>query len=412
MPFVSLSFKIHLPYRLRKTGGEASYRGHYFDDTAAKQAADHLAEECWLPANKILAAQIKKYAGRFKVAFSMSGTTIELLNKLRPDVIRSFRKLADSGCVEFFAETSHHSVSWLYSKNEFRNQVEQHHKLVRETFGIEPVIFRNTELLYSNELAVCIKEMGYKGIFCEGHERILQGRAVNQVYVAPGNDDFPVLLRNEQLSNDIAFRFDDPHWNEQPLTADKFASWIHSQEEGVSNVFLDYETFGVHKKPASGILAFLQHLPEAIIKDERSGFVTPGEATEKFYPAGLYDVPGTVSWKDTDKSCCVWNGNAMQHNALRKVYGLEAMVRQSGIPGAVESWQRLQSTDFFCNMCRNDPGEGGCRSSNPYMDASIAYQHYMEILTDFEIMLIRKGLTDIRTAYNKDNTALVHSTLF
>lgn len=413
MPSVSLNFKIHTPYFLQNTGKDVSCCSMYFDDMAAQKMINKLADESWLPANKILLSQLKKQQGRFKVAFSISGTAIELLKKFRPDVIRSFKKLVATRYVEFFAETSHNSLSWLYSRNEFRKQVEIHHNLVKETFGAEPKIFRNTELIYNNELAVYVKEMGYQAVFCEGLERILQGRSCSQVYAAPGNEDFPVLLRNVRLSDDIAFRFDDPTWNEQPLTADKFATWIHQQENaGITNIFFDYETFGVHKKAESGIFSFLEHLPSAILNNEDWNFVTPSEAVEQFYPKDIYDVPVTISWEDKRKECCVWSENAMQHNALRKIYSLEHMVKQSCIPGALECWQRLQSADFFYYMCSERPDNDAYKVMNPFLNATAAYQQFMEVVTDFEIKLIQKGLSDIRTTYKKSISDTIHSTLF
>lgn len=403
MPSVSLSFKVHIPYLLKQAGQEYSGAASYFDDAAAKKTIDHLADEAWLPANKILLAQTRKHEDRFKVAFSISSTAIELLQQFRPDVIRSFRKLAATGCVEFFAETSHNSLSWLYSKNEFRAQVRQHHQLIKETFGMEPLVFRNTELIYNNELAAFIAAMGYKGIMCEGLGRILQGRNCNQVYAAPGLDDFPVLLRNVRLSDDVAFRFDDPTWNEQPLTAEKFASWIHSQENScITNIFFNYETFGVYKKAATGIFEFLEHLPAAVLNNENWRFATPSESVYSCYPKDIYNVPSAISWEGKEKECCVWSDNTMQHNALKKIYSLERMVKQSGVPGALECWQRLLSADYFYYMCSSGrPEDDAYKLMNPFSTAAAAYQQYMNVLTDFEIKLIRKGLTDIRASYSR-----------
>lgn len=413
MPSVSLSFKIHIPYHLQKTGKDSTCCSMYFDDIAASKTVNELADTSWLPANKILLGQIKKQEGRFSVAFSISSTAIELIKKFRPDVIRSFRKLVATGCVEFFAETSHNSLSWLYSKNEFRKQVALHNEMIKETFGAEPKVFRNTELIYHNELAVHAREMGYAGVFCEGLDRILHGRTSNRVYAAPGNGDFPLLLRNVGLSDDIAFRFDDPTWNEQPLTAEKYASWIHQQQDAdITNIFFDYETFGVYKKESSGIFAFLEHLPAAILGDDSYSFVTPSEAVEKFYPKDVYHVPATISWEDKERECCVWSENAMQHNALRKIYSLEQMVKQSALPGAVECWQRLLSADFFYYMCGDRPDKDAYKLMNPYADASAAFRQYMDVVTDFEIKLIREGLTEIKTSYKKTISDNIHSTLF
>ncbi|MEP7111550.1 MAG: polysaccharide deacetylase family protein, partial [Ferruginibacter sp.] len=182
---------------------------HCYEDAAADEhTINILSDECYLPANEIILSLIAKHKGRFKVSYSISGTTLELFQKYRPDAINSFQQLVATGCVEVLAETYYHSLSFLHSKNEFQRQVRKHHKLVEKLFGVSPSVFRNTELIYNNELAKIIGEMGYKGILCDGNESILQGRQVNQVYSVPGNETVGLLLRNASLSDDIAFRFD------------------------------------------------------------------------------------------------------------------------------------------------------------------------------------------------------------
>ena len=301
MPSVSLGFKVHIPYRLKRfIPGEVGTYGNWFDEQAGKEAVDKLSDECYLPANRIIHSLIKQHNSDFKIAFSFSGTALELLQRHRPDVLRSFSQLVNTGCVEIFSETYYHSLSWLYSKNEFKRQVRKHDDLIKLVFGIEPAVFRNTELIYSNELARFIADLGYKGILCEGLERILKGRTPNQIYAAPDpdgyQDDFGLLLRNVRLSDDIAFRFDDPTWNEQPLTADKYAQWLHDQKENMCNInlFFDYETFGIHKKHSSGIFEFLKHLPAAILANKDWKFTTPSGALESCYPKDIYNVPKII----------------------------------------------------------------------------------------------------------------------
>lgn len=399
MPSVNLSFKIHIPYRLQKI--DTSYLGYgkYFDSDANKKAVDTFSDECFLPANEILLSQLKIHQGKFKISFSISGTAVELLQEYRPDVIKSFKQLVKTGCVEFYAETYYNSLSWLYSKEEFKRQIQKHHELVKDLFGVEPMVFRNTELIYNNDLSKFISELGYKGILCEGLERILNGRTANQTYAAPGSGDFGLLLRNVRLSDDIAFRFDDPNWNEQPLTAEKYAGWLHNQDKNTCNVnlFFDYETFGIHKKTGTGIFKFLEHLPSHILADEKWTFATPAEVLDSCYPMDIYNVPQTISWEDKEKECCVSCENRMQNNTLRKIFSIEKMVHQSNIPGALECWGRLQGADHFYYMC-NDRGDSNntYRMLNPFGTVEEAYENYKNAVTDFEIKLIRKGLDDIK----------------
>lgn len=416
MPFISLSFKVHIPYRLQKIDpvriGSAS---NYFDTKANKAAADKFADECYLPANNILLSLIKKHRGKFKVSFSISGTAIEILQEHRPDVIRSFKLLANTGCVEFFAENYYNSLSWLHSKYEFLRQVEKHHELIKEIFGVEPKIFRNTELIYCNQLARFIATTGYKGIFCEGLDRILNRRTPNQVYATPGNGDFAVLLRNVRLSDDIAFRFDDETWNEQPLTAHKYASWIHNQRdrEGTTNLFFDYETFGIHKKPQTGIFDFLEHLPGAILNSETWSFVTASEAVDKSYPKDIYDVPRPISWEDKEKENCISTENMMQNNTLHKIYSLETMVKNSDMPGVLERWSRLQSADHFYYMCRDGRTANDIYCSlNPFATAEEAYENYKNTVMDFEIKIIQQGLSKIKESGNHAHISNLYSSIF
>lgn len=400
MPSVSLSFKVHIPYPLRKMSPGAVYISDYSGRSESCEALNKLATESWLPANRLLLALIRKYEGKFRIAFSISAVTLELLQEYRPDVVRSFKRLAATGCVEFFAETSHNTLCWLYSKNEFRQQVEKHHQLISTLFGQEPSVFRNTELIYQNELASLIAGLGYKGILCEGQDSILKGRNCNDIYASPGNGDFSVLLRNTRLSNDLAFHFDDPAWNEAPLTAEKFAGWIHGQENiNCINLFLDYSTFGIHKKKGTGIFAFLEHLPSAILSHHQWRFVTPSEAVDSFYPKDLYDAPEIISWYEKGMGGFVWEENAMQHNALRKIYSLEAMVKQNALPAATECWRRLLSVDHFLHLRKSNTENGnGEQSPESFTDPEEAFQQYMNIVTDFEIGLIKKGLKDIKAS--------------
>ena len=415
MPSVSLSFKVHIPYRLKKfTPGSVGVYDTWLDEQSCKAAVDKLSDECYLPANKIIYSLIKENKQNFKVAFSFSGTALELLQKHRPDVIRSFKQLVNTGCVEIFSETYYHSLSWLYSSTEFKRQIRQHDELIKLLFGEEPVIFRNTELIYNNDLAKFIAGLGYKGMLCEGLDRILKGRTPNQTYAAPGNGDFGLLLRNVRLSDDIAFRFDDLTWNEQPLTAEKYAGWLHNQKENVCNVnlFFDYETLGIHKKATSGIFEFLKHLPSAILADENWKFVTPSEALTNCYPKEIYDVPKTISWEDKDKESCVLAENAMQNNTLRKIYSLENMVRNSKMPGAMEWWGSLQSADHFYYMCNDGRTENDTyRLLNPFASGEEAFENYKNAVADFEIKLIQRGLNDIRNKKSASSLSKAFSTM-
>lgn len=394
MPSICLYFRVHQSYRLKKYQLRDIDVFHcYADPVADKEAIDRMADECYLPANRIVNKLIDECRGQFKVSYSLSGTLIGLLQKYRPDVIDSFQKLVATGCVEILAETYYHSLSSLHSPKEFQRQINKHSQTIKELFSVDTAIFRNTELIHCNQLAEQLAGMGFKGILCEGVERILQGRTPNQVYTNPGNNNIGLLLRNARLSDDIAFRFDDVNWTEHPLTAHKFANWIHTHPAGteVINLFMDYETFGIHKKENTGIFDFLKSLPAAVLKKDGFIFSTPSAVLENSYPKDIYNVSSTISWEDRAEDSCVWTENVMQHNTLKKIYSLEKMVMSSGCDKAVSKWGRLQSADHFYYM--SDENE---KYRNPFATAQEAFQNYINIIADFEISLIRKNLAQVK----------------
>ena len=406
MPSVSLYFRVHIPYRLKLFPKRTNAgTGTLFDLTANECAINKLADECYLPANKILQELIKSNKGKFNITFSISGTAIELLQQYRPDVLDSFKALADTGSVEFLAETYYNSLSWLHSKAEFKRQVEMHHKKIEQIFGSTPVVFRNTELIYNNELADFMTAMGYKGILCEGLESILNGRTPNQLYAAPGNNEIKIFLRNTRLSDDIAFRFDDATWNEQPLTAEKFAGWIHTHDENTSSIHLyfDYESFGVYKKADTGIFDFLKNLPAAVMANENWIFETPSALNNRDYPKDIFDAPQIISWQNKSPDNCIWSENAMQRSSIYKTYHIQNMVQKTNCANAMEYWGHLQSADhFFCMSEQRKMVNDVYFNLCPFTSADEAHQHYRNIITEFEIHLIQQGLEAFRTIRRKE----------
>jgi alpha-amylase len=413
MPSISFCFRVHQPYRLKKYEFKNIGLQHSYDDAAANAAAiNTVADECYLPANEIILSQIKKSDGKFRVAFSISGTVLELLQHYRPDVIDSFKKLIQTGCVEILAETYNNSLSWLHTKKEFTAQIEKHGLLVKELFNVQPLIFRNTELIYNNELANFIATAGYKGILCEGLNKILKGRTANQTYTAPGNGDFGLLLRNVELSDDIAFRFGEIGWSQHPLTAEKFAEWIHRHTSADTcniNMFFDYETFGIHKKKGTGIFDFLQHLPNAVLANPEFKFKTPTEALDNCYPKDVYDVSKTISWEDKTNDCCLWTDNVMQHNTIRKIYSLENMVLKSENEKTIDTWRKLQSADYFYFMSAHQRCEGDAyHLLNPFACPKEAYDTYNNILTDFEISIIKTGIKSTQVKFSNSPQSFLY----
>jgi alpha-amylase len=327
---------------------------------------------------------VKKYQGRLRFALSITGTLVDQLKQEHPEVIDVWQQLARTGCVEFLSETYYHSLAFLYSRDEFKEQVQMHMRTMRDLFGQRPRVFRNTELIYSNDLAKYLEELGgYIGVIAEGADHILGYRSPNQIYTAPGTRGMRLLLKNYRFSDDIAFRFSNRSWPLWPLTADKYVSWI-SQIEGkgsVCNLFMDYETFGEHQWAETGIFNFVRALPEEVFKAGNVDFRTPSECVEAFAPVGEYDVPHMISWADTERDLSAWVGNAMQSNALHEMYQLEARIKARGEGLLLADWRNLTTCDHFYYMCTKYFADADVHKYfNPYESPYDSYINFMNVL--------------------------------
>jgi alpha-amylase len=382
MASVSFYFQVHQPYRLRRFS--IFERGaDYFDERVNRELLAKIAAKCYLPANAVLYELIQRYEGRFRVAFSLTGVLLEQLRQYAPQVLKSFQRLAETGAVEFLSETYYHSLAFLYSRDEFAAQVRLHQALIEELFGQTPTVFRNTELIYNNELARAAADLGYQAVLCEGADHILGFRAPTFLYHPPGQPKVKLLLKNYRLSDDIAFRFSDRAWAEYPLTAEKFANWIHQVNGNgyVVNLFLDYETFGEHQWAETGIFEFLRHLPEAVLKIPDNDFKTPGECAQRFPSSGEYDVPHMISWADVERDLSAWLGNAMQSNALHELYRLEPAIKETGDETLLADWRKLQTSDHFYYMCTKYFADGTVHKYfNPYDSPYDSFINFMNVL--------------------------------
>ena len=410
MASVVFYFQIHQPFRLRKYSvfDEAPL---YFADAENRRICEKVAEKCYRPATGLLCDLVKRHEGRFKVAFSITGTALEQLGAWAPDVVESLRELVGSGRCELLGETYHHSLAFLYSRDEFWRQVDEHEAIIRDTFGVTPRVFRNTELIFNNDLA---REVGaatradaaprYDGLCCEGVDSILQGRSPNYLYTTPGGvvgreAPFALLLKNHRLSDDVAFRFGNRSWPEWPLTAETFAKWINAinGDGSVCNLFMDYETFGEHQWADTGIFEFLEALPDAVLRANpgHNDFATPSEALARYQPAGEYDAPHYTSWADTERDLSAWLGNAMQSSALHEIFKLEKDVMKRAAALAAEAdpqsaklardllgdWRKLTTSDHFYYMCTKFFADGDVHTYfNPYDSPYDSYINFMNVL--------------------------------
>lgn len=391
MKAVCLNFQVHQPIRLKKYRFfQIGNDYYYYDDFQNKYLLNRIADRCYLPMNKLLLELVTKHKGKFKVSFSVSGTAIEQFAQYNPEVLDSFRQLADTGHVEFLAETYYHSLSSLRSPSEFRGQVNEHIEALKKHIGYSPITFRNTEMIYSDAIADIVDDMGFDTMLTEGARHILGWKSPNYLYCYAGNPRLRLLLRNYKLSDDIAFRFSNQNWNEWPLTAEKFVYWMNSlpEKEEIINLFMDYETFGEHQLQETGIFDFFSALPDQIIRNSNYNFITPGEANELFQPVSSIHVEHPISWADEERDITAWLGNDLQKDAFEKLYALENELKTCSNPDLIKVWRNLQTSDHFYYMSTKWFSDGDVHKYfNPYGSPYEAYINYMNILSDFNIRL-------------------------
>lgn len=405
MPSVCFYFQVHQPFRIKHYSVFDIGKDHFYEDGEKnKWIMDKVSEKCYLPANKKMLELIKRHKGKFRISYSLSGTVIEQMELFRPDVLQSFVELAKTGCVEFLSETYFHSLSFLYNKEEFERQVKEHDQKIEQYFKQKPTVFRNTELIYNNELAAYIEKLGYKGILCEGVDRLLKEKHPNHLLKPTGTKSIKALLKNYRLSDDIAFRFSDKNWSEWPLHADTFASWVHkvAGTGDVINLFMDYETFGEHQWESTGIFDFMDHLPREILKHPDFGFMTPSQIVETYTPRGVYDAHEFISWADSERDLSAWLGNNMQQEALTKIYSISERVLGSGNKDLIDVWGKLQTSDHFYYMSTKFWSDGDVHKYfSPYNSPYDAYIFYMNAFSDFESTLSEESKPKKKAAARK-----------
>lgn len=389
-----LYFQVHQPWRLRRYTYRDAGRSHdYFDETANAGILRRVAARCYLPMNALLLDAVRAHAPHFRVAFSISGCALEQMAAWAPEALASFRALLATGAVELLCETSHHSLAALYDAAEFAAQVRRHRALCRRLLGAPGTSFRNTELIVSDAVFRQVEALGCRAICIEGASRWLQGRSMVRPYRCAAAPALCALPRHDRLSDDIAFRFSDrsaPAW---PLTAPRYAEWLHAAAQDVAGpgcvgLFMDYETFGEHQWAESGIFEFMRALPGAALR-RGVRFLTPGEAAANPVPAGEVELPQPLSWADRERDVSAWAGNAIQQDALHRIYALASVIR--ALPAGTErarireDWRRLQSSDHFYYMATKQWSDGEVHKYfSPYDSPYAAHVRWMNVMDDLE----------------------------
>ncbi|HPF92290.1 MAG TPA: glycoside hydrolase family 57 protein [Tenuifilaceae bacterium] len=389
MKTICFYFQVHQPFRLRRYRFFDIGKNHsYFDEFSNRSIMRKVAEKCYLPTNKLMLDLINQFGCRFKISYSISGTALDQFELYAPDVLETFKHLAQTGCVEFLAETYSHSLSALKSPSEFEKQVQAQAEKIEQLFGQKPTTFRNTELIYSDEIGAMVAKMGYKAMLTEGAKHIMGWKSSNYLYTNAINPKLKLLLKNFQLSDDIAFRFSNTAWEEWPLTTEKYVHWLNSidPKDEIINLFMDYETFGEHQWAETGIFDFLKALPHRVFADTNFEFLTPAEAAKKHQPIAPLHVPYPISWADEERDLTAWLGNEMQDDAFDNLYSIIEKINSINDPDIQRDWRYLQTSDHFYYMCTKWFSDGDVHKYfNPYDSPYDAFITFMNAFSDFKL---------------------------
>ena len=383
MKTICLYFEIHQNIHLKRYRFfDIGTDHYYYDDYENARSITETADRSYVPAINALIEMAERYGSYFKCAISLSGCAIEQLENHAPQVIELLQKLNDTGCVEFLAEPYSHGFSSLASPECFKEEVRRLCHKVKSLFGQDPTIFRNSCLIYSDEIGELVADMGFKGMLAEGSKHILGWKSPHFVYNCNRNPKLKLLLRDYSLSEDISFRFNDSSWSQYPLFADKYANWIAQlpEEEQVINLFMELCALGIFQPLSSNILEFMKALP-AQLKERGVVFSTPSEICAKFKSSGDLNVEYPTSWVDEERDMSAWLGNVMQREAFEKLYSVADRVRICQDRRLKQDWDYLQASNNLRFMSTKPNSYGGYRGiyDSPYD----AFTNYMNILGDF-----------------------------
>lgn len=384
MKTICLYFQIHQPFRLRRYRFFDIGNDHYYyDDFRNEEIFRKVANMCYIPANRTIIEMIKKSGGKFKAAFSISGIALEQIEIYSPELLDSFKELISLGGVEFLTETYAHSLSSLGNPNEFQTQVKMHTEKIQSLFGITPKVFRNTELIYSDDISEIVYDMGFHGMLTEGAKHVLGWKSPNYVYASAVRPELKLLLKNDRFSEDLSLRFADYRWTEYPLTADKYMSWIAStaETENIINIFLNYEVLGSLHSSSTGIFDFFKALP-LFASQKNISFSLPSELFENNEAVGQIAVPYPMSWVDEEKDCSSWLGNVLQREAFQEINNISERVRLCSDRRLLQDWLYLQSSDHFYYMNTKH-----YNLFSPYDNPYDAFNNYMNVLSDFILLV-------------------------
>lgn len=383
MKTICLYFEIHQNIHLKRYRFfDIGTDHYYYDDYENEHAITETAQNSYISALQALLEMARMHPGYFKCAISLSGVAVEQLENYAPDVIELLQELNETGCVEFLAEPYSHGLSSLTNEEAFKEDVQKQARLMKEMFGKEPKVIRNSSLIYSDDIGEVVASMGFKGMITEGARHILGWKSPHYLYHCALNPDLKLLLRDYKLSDDIALRFANPQWSEYPLFADTYVDWIASlpENEQVINIFMELCALGMFQPLSSHILDFLKAIP-GYAKERGIAFATPSEIIASNKSVDALEVPYPMSWTDEERDTSFCLGNVMQREAFEKLYSMADRVRMCRDRRIKQDWDYLQASNNFRFMSTKSASYGMYRGiyDSPYD----AFTNYMNILADF-----------------------------
>jgi len=388
MKSISLSFQVHQSFQLKRYRffdvGNDSY---YYDDFENERKVRLAAKKFYLPTNEILIGLLKKYSGRFKIAFSISGIALDQFYLYAPEVIESFQRMADTGGVEFFGETYSYSLASLFNKDEFIRQSKAHVQKIEKLFNQTPIVYKNTELIYSDAIGEMVAQMGFKAILTEGAKHILRWRSPNYLYHNPKSPELYLLLKNNRLSEDVALGFANADRFGCSGISNNFISILNNipLQEPIVNLFVDYKFAGKGQNKGNGINKFLKSLSSSIMEMTDYKFMTPSEISDNYLPVSEIPIPEPISrGSREERDLSAWVGNELQQEALKKLYSVNDKIENCHNSDLLRDWQYLQSLDHLYFMSSKFFSNREVASlTNPYNSPYEAFMNYMNILDDF-----------------------------
>ena len=379
MKNICFCFQMHAPYRMKRYRFfEIGQDHYYYDDMLTEEHVIWLVHTSYMPLCRTLQEMIRLSKGRFHCALSVSGVMLEMLQQYAPEMIDVLKDLADSGCVEFVATPYSQSLATVYSDTETAEQLQSQQAIVKQLFNQQSTTICNTELIYSDEIAISLYQQGYKTVMTEGAKHVLSWKSPNYVYSSASAPKMKMLLRNSYLSDELAFHFADPDWHNYPMDAERYIEQLAAlpEDEQVVNIWVGAETFGIRQHAMTGIFDFLKALPYFALEQDM-GFITPTEAAKKLAAKDVVVAPYPITWAGEAKDLSIYNGNDLQQEALQKLFAVAERVHLCKDKQLKHDWLLLQDVNYMHYMNHIDQG------ATHYESAYDAFINYMNILSDF-----------------------------